>query len=85
MSCTEEDLIYSNWLMHADGIGKSTIFQLLEQYGSPKGIYEIPDKDVDLIFKPKQAEWFKLAKKEIDPDICYRKLEQKGINIFPSP
>lgn len=83
MSCTEEDLIYSNWLMHADGIGKSTIFQLLEQYGSPKGIYEIPDKDVDLIFKPKQAEWFKLAKKEIDPDICYRKLEQKGINIFP--
>lgn len=83
MKCTEEDLIYSNWLMHADGIGNKTIFRLLEQYESPKGIYEIPDKDIDLLLKPKMADCFKMAKKNIDPENYYRKLDDKGINIFP--
>ena len=80
---TEQELIDFYMLTSIQGIGRKTLYRLLDMYKTPGNVLSISDKDAKNIFSSKIYENFKYTKSHWDKDKEYKKMLDMGIRIIP--
>lgn len=77
----KEERVYQHWLYSIDGIGKATREKLYDQYGSARGIFHAPLKQITPLLTKRQAEAFREAQK-VDPERGHEELVRSGIRFI---
>lgn len=75
--------IYGHWLANVSGIGRRTIFLLLQKYGDEERIYfHHKDWKENDILTQEQLYNLKKSREESTPQLLYEKLSEKGIRFI---
>ena len=77
----KEERVYQHWLYSIDGIGKVTREKLYDQYGSARGIFHAPLKQITPLLTKRQAEAFREAQK-VDLERGHEELVRSGIRFI---
>ena len=78
---TETERIYAYWLCSIPMIGGVRAGQLLERFGSPRGIYEAGAAGWKEILSDSIVEYMDTQKKNTHPEDEYRLMEEKQIRL----
>lgn len=79
----EERLCYACWIHAIPGMGNKTMRKLAEYAGGEKAAYSLPEKEIEAILTPRQAEAFRKCKRETEPERFYEIICEKGIVFAP--
>lgn len=79
----EQELMDYYMLARVRGIGKKTLFRLIDDFGTAGNVLTLSDKEIDQVLGTKTAESFRYALKHWDKEKEYKKMLDMGIRIIP--
>lgn len=79
----KEQLPYYYWLHSISGIGNITIRKLLEEFQTPKTIFEADKREIQKVISPSRYQKILAAKSQEDIKGMYQNLVDRKIKIYP--